>query len=116
MNRAVWVGRVRYYPGSGCIVFDDDSVVTLTVGEEQLFELLCKPPFVAVPMGRLSEELAITADSVRRHVVHMRLKLGANAILTSKGRGYRLNPAGIVKDGAAGSHVVRDVIPWKRSG
>ena len=116
MTRATWIGPIRYYAGSGCVVFNDESVVTLTVREEELFDLLRKPPFVTVSYAEIMEAMAMTEDSIKHLVVGLRRKLGPTSVLPHKGIGYRLNPRGIVKQGVAGAHVTADVIPWRRSG
>jgi len=108
-TRPVFIGIIRYYPGTGCVAFNDDSVVTLTVREEELFDLLRRPPFVTVPWATLSSEMAMTVDSVKQLASGIREKLGPTSIMTHKGIGYRLNPRGIVKQG---THVTADVIPW----
>ena len=95
--RAVQVGPVRYFPGSGCVVFEDGAVVDLTVREEELFDLLRQPPYVAVPFSVLCESMAMSADSIKQLASGIRLKLGPTSIMASRGRGYRLNPAGIVR-------------------
>ena len=114
--RPVFIGAVRYFPGSGCVVFGDESVVTLTVREEELFDLLRKPPFVTVSYAEIMESMAMTEDSVKHMAVGIRKKLGPASVLPHKGIGYRLNPRGIVRHGVVGSHVTADVIPWARGG
>ncbi len=114
--RPVFIGMVRYFPGTGCVVFNDDSVVTLTVREEELFDLLRRPPFVTVSYAELMEAMALTQISVKRLASDLRAKLGPASILYHRSIGYRLNPRGIVKQGAVGAHVTADVIPWARSG
>ena len=64
--RAVWVGKARFYPGTGCVVLDDGNVVQLTVREEELFELLVAPPRVTCSWDTLCREMAMSAQSVKQ--------------------------------------------------
>lgn len=112
--RATWVGGARYFAGTGCVVFEDDAVVELTVREEELFELLLQPPRVTRPWATLCEEMAMTEDSIKQLASGIRSKLGPASILAHKGLGYRINPRGVVRVG--GVHVLsRPAIPWASS-
>ena len=78
--RAVWVGGARFFPGSGCVVFDDEAIVELTVREEELFELLLRMPRVTRPWATLCEEMAMSEDSIKQLASGIRAKLGPTAI------------------------------------
>ncbi|HXU23265.1 MAG TPA: hypothetical protein VN697_04475 [Tepidiformaceae bacterium] len=110
--RAVWVGGARFFPGSGCVVFEDEAIVELTVREEELFELLLRAPRVTRPWGTLCEEMAMSEDSIKQLASGIRAKLGPTAILAHKGLGYRINPKGVVRVGSL-QVVTRPAIPWK---
>ncbi|MGH2633595.1 MAG: hypothetical protein ACRDG3_09315 [Tepidiformaceae bacterium] len=112
--RAVWVGGARFFPGSGCVVFDDEAIVELTVREEELFELLLQPPRVTRPWATLCEEMAMSEDSIKQLASGIRAKLGPTAILAHKGLGYRINPKGVVRVGSL-QVITRPAIPWKSS-
>lgn len=112
--RAVWLGGARFFPGSGCVVFDDDAVVELTVREEELFELLLRAPRVTRPWATLCDEMAMSEDSIKQLASGIRSKLGPASILAHKGLGYRINPKGVVRVGSL-QVLSRPAIPWKSS-
>ena len=111
MTRPQWIGGLRYYAGTGCACFDDDQVIQLTVAEEELWDMLRRPPFVTVPMSLICDAMALSSDSVKQLISGIRGKLGPASIVSHRNKGYRINPRGLTPR----AHVVADIIPWRTS-
>lgn len=82
----------RYYPGTGCVRFENGAVIELTVAEEELFELLLKTPKITVPWPRMAYELARSEQTIRHLMRGLRDKFGTRAIRTHVGRGISVQP------------------------
>ncbi|MGE3077153.1 MAG: hypothetical protein AB7N24_20685 [Dehalococcoidia bacterium] len=82
----------RYFPGTGCVRFENGAVIELTVAEEELFELLLKTPKITVPWPTIAYELARSEQTIRHLMRGLRDKFGTRAIRTHVGRGISVQP------------------------
>lgn len=83
--------RCTLHEGTGCIVFGD-SVVELTVREEELLELLLETPRITVRHDLIVARMVVSRATVDAFVKTLRVKLGRQAIRTHHRRGYSVQP------------------------